>query len=221
MSNPRGIFPELNLFKKSVTERLLVALRTIYSNHPTYNYDEQSASDTKIHIEPTYARQTFEGKNPRMLVKVGQYEFSLQDTLGMNLMADKENVDGVIGGYTAIKNMSVPVTIVVRAYAEEESSDLADELSALGVYAAHHMFTQVGLNIRGAAISETRETDSQNDTFDTIVNFAIDVPWEVSMVTGKPAADPGPEIIVEEDVTGEYRAPGVYTIKGRYDDDFK
>jgi hypothetical protein len=148
-----------------------------------------------------------------MLVKVGQYEFSLQDTLGMNLMADVKNSEGVIAGFSSMKNMSVSVTIVMRAYAEEESSDLADELSALGVYAVHHMFTQVGLNIRGAAVSETRETDSQNDTFDTIVNFTIDVPWQVSNASGKPAVDTDPEIIVDDDFTGEYRAPGVYTIR--------
>jgi hypothetical protein len=194
-------------------------MRTIYTNHPTYSYNEQIPSDTKIHIEPTYAQQRFEGKNPRMLIKVGQYEFSLQDTLGGNLMSDIMNSDGVIGGYSAIKNMSVPITVVVRAYAEEESSDLADELVALGVYAAHHMFTQVGLNIRGSAVSETRETDNQTDTFDTFVNFTVDVPWQLSKFSGKGPADADAEIIVPEDVTGDYRAPGVYTIRAMYDDD--
>jgi hypothetical protein len=215
MSN-RTIFPDLQLFKKTVMERFLIAARTIYSNHPVYRYDEVSVADTKIHIEPTYANQNYEGKSPRLLVKVGQYEFSLQDTLGGNLMAEVLNVDGVIGGYSSIKNMTTMITIVVRAYAEEESSDLADELVLLGTYASHHMFSEMGLNIRGSAVSETRETDSQNDTFDTMVNFTVDVPWELKKFSGKLAVEPDPEIIIEDELIGGYRPPGIYVINGKF-----
>lgn len=212
----RAIFPDLQLFKKTVVERFLVAARAVYSNHPIYRYDEFSVADTKIHIEPTYANQTFEGKSPRLLIKVGQYEFSLQDMLGGNLMADVLNSEGVIGGYSSIKNMTTMITVVVRAYAEEESSDLADELVLLGAYAAHHMFSQVGLNIRGSAVSETRETDSQNDTFDTLVNFTVDVPWELKKYSGKLPSTAEPEIEIPGEPIEGYKAPGVYVVNGKF-----
>lgn len=212
----RTIFPDMQLFKKTVIERFLIAARTIYANHPTYRYDEYSALDTKIHIEPTYANQNFEGKNPRLLAKVGQYEFSLQDFLGGNLAEDVMNADGVIGGYSSMKNMTTMITIIVRAYAEEESADLADELAHLGVFSAHHMFTQVGLNIRGSAVSETRETNNQDDTFDTMVNLTVDVPWEMKKFSGKAAAEPEPEIDIPADVIEGYRPPGTYVINGKF-----
>lgn len=205
----RTIFPDLKLFKKTVSEHFLVALREIYKIHPAYPYTEDDSANTMIHIEPTYANITFEGLCPQLLVKVGQYEFSLQDTLGGNLYEEMRNDAGVVSGYRSLKNMSTIVTIVVKAYAEEESSNIADELAVLGTYAARHMFTQVGLNIRGSAVSETVKVDNQNDYYQTHVNFQVDVPWEFMSSNNSAITDPGLEIEIP-DTPSDYREPGVY-----------
>lgn len=210
--NERIIFPGLRLFKKTVREHFLIALREIYKIHPSYTFVD-SEDETKIHIQPTYADVVYEGKNPQLLVKVGNYEFSLQDTLGGNLMDEVRNNLNVVGGYRSIKNISTTITVIVKTYAEEESSDMADELVLLGTYAAHHMFTQMGINIRGSAVSDTTETDPQNEVFETVVNFIVDVPWELSKVSQTEAIDPETDIEFEDFPFGEYRQPGVYVFK--------
>jgi hypothetical protein len=207
----RMIFPELKLFKRTVMDHFLVALREIYKIHPAYPYNDTDSSQTQIHIEPTYGNITFEGKNPQMLVKVGQYEFALQDMLGGNISGMAFNSAGVAAGFKAMKNMSTLVSVVVKSYAEEESSDIADELSMLGTYAAHHMFVQVGVNIRGSAVSETQQIDPSNNLFQTIVNFSVDIPWELSKFTETASTDPVGEVTIPPINNGEYVAPDVYS----------
>jgi hypothetical protein len=207
----RVIFPNLKLFKKTVTEHFLVALREIYKIHPAYPYTEEETPYTSIHIEPTYANITYDSVHPQLLVKVGQYELALQDTLGNNMYEEIKNGAGIISGYRSLKNMSTMVTIIVKAFAEEESANIADELAVIGVYAAHHMFTQVGLNIRGSAVSETAKVDNQNDYYQTNVNFQVDIPWEFSNLNNAEPVDPLPETEIPVSPTSdEYREPGVY-----------
>jgi hypothetical protein len=79
----------------------------------------------------------------------------------------------------------------------------------LAVYAVSHMYTQVGINIRGAAVSDTREVDQQNDFFETIVNLQVSIPWQLSSVSGKEAVDPEVEVELPDMPEG-YRAPNVY-----------
>lgn len=205
----RALFPNLKLFKKTLREHFLVAIREIYKVHPTYTFLE-SRSDTQIHIEPTYADVTYTGKKPHMLVKIGTYDFALQDTLGKNMFEDVPNLLGVTGGYSSLKNMSTNIFVIVRAYAEEESSDLADELAMLGVYAAHHMFTQVGINIQGSRVGETNKTETQGETYDTVVNFQVDVPWKLQQVNEADFSDPEVGIDLPTETADVYRSPNVY-----------
>lgn len=207
--NERLIFPGLKLFKKTVVEHFLVATREIYKRHPAYLYKENAPEETRIHIEPTYANMKYGGKVPQLLVKVGNYEFALQDTFGNNMFEEVINELNVIGGYRSLKDMSAPITILVRAYAEEESQDIADEFIQLAVYAASHMYNQVGINVRGASVSDTREVDQQSDFFETIINLQVNIPWQFSNVSGKEAVDPGVDVELPEMPEG-YRAPNVY-----------
>lgn len=210
----RTIFPEMKLFKKEITERFLIALREVFRIHPAYGYKDDE-SKSLIHIDPTYADITYEGKNPQLLIKVGGYQFNLTDTLNQNAYEEVINSQGVIGGYRSLKNMAANVSIIVRSYAEEESSDLADELSTLGVYTAHFMFTQVGINIRGSQVSETQESDNHNDIYETVVTFQIEVPWEFTKANGKPADGADFEIIADDESINDYRRPGVNVFKGK------
>lgn len=206
----RVIFPDMALFKREVTDRSLVALREIYRIHPAYAYNDDP-SLTQIHIEPTYGNLTFEGENPQMLVKIGQYEFALQDYLGMNLAGPQPNVNGVDGGFYSLKDMTTVISITIKAYAEEESSDIADELVMLGTYAARHMFNQVGIIVQGSAVSETQEIDTSKNIYQTIVSFSVNVPWQLSLTTSKPGAIPGQTINLPPINNGNYVPPGVYT----------
>ncbi|MED4068627.1 hypothetical protein [Priestia megaterium] len=213
--NERTIFPNLKLFKKEITERFLIALREVFRQHPAYGYQDDE-SETRIHIDPTYANIFYEGKNPQMLIKVGSYQFNLNDTFNQNAYQEVENDLGVIGGFRSLKTIGTNITVMIRSFAEEESSDLADELSTLGIFSAHSMFTQVGINIRDAQVSETVEADNNNDIYETGVSFQIETPWEFMKVNGKPAD--GGEIEFEsddDDITNDYRQPGVYTFRGR------
>lgn len=188
----------------------MIALREIYRIHPAYPYADDDAR-TKIHIEPTYGNVRDEGKNPQLLVKVGQYEFALQDYLGMNLAGPQPNDSGVNAGFYSLKDMTTVITVTVNAYTEEESSDIADELVMLGTYAARHMFNQVGIIIQGSAVSETQEIDNQKDIYQTLVSFSVNVPWQLSTTTGNPGLNPGGTITIPPINNGDYVAPGVYT----------
>lgn len=216
MSDSRWLFPDMALFKREITDRILVALQTIYINHPTYTYADDDAL-TKIHIDPTYGNVTYEGEEPQLLVKVGQYEFALQDYLGMNLAGPQSNINGVNGGFYALKDMSTVISVTVSAYAEEESSDIADELVMLGTYAARTVFNQLGIIIMGSAVSDTQEIDASKNIFQTVVSFSANIPWQLSMTTNKPALNPDPTINLPPVNGGDYVAPGVYTtlLKGK------
>lgn len=216
MNYSRTMFPDLKLFKKEMTERFLIVLREIFRDHPAYPYLDDE-SKTSIHIDPTYADIQYEGKSPQLFIKSGSYQFSLQDTLNRNMYSEIMNAQGVYSGSRHLKNMSSTVAIIVRSYGEEESSDLADEIAALGIFAAHHMFTQLGINIRSSNVSETDEMDQNNDRYQTVVNFQIDVPWEFSIGTDDGALDPEFDIGWDEEGDYEgYRSPGVY-VKGKKD----
>ena len=210
----RQIFPDIKLFKKEITERFLIALREIYRIHPAYQYLDDER-DSQIHIDPTYVNINYEGRAPRLLIKVGGYQLGLNDMLFNNASGEVLNTQGVASGYRSLKRMITNVMITVRSFAEEESSDLADELASLGVVSAHHMFTQVGINIRNVDVTETQEADQNNDIYETVVNFQIEVPWEFTQSTDDLADEVDFEIIADDDIINGYRSPGVYTFHGK------
>ena len=214
MNDSRQIFPDLKLFKKEITERFIIALREIFRIHPAYEYQDDER-DTAIHINPTYVDVNYEGKAPRLLVRVNGYQLGLNDMLFNNVSEQIFNSEGIATGYRSVKRMGTTVTIIVRSFFEEESSDIADELAALGVFSAHGMFEQVGINIRDAQVSETQETDNNNDIYETMVNFQIEVPWEFAKYTNSPADGVEFEIITDDDIINGYRSPGVYTFHGK------
>ena len=208
----RTIFPKVKLFKKTVTEHTLIALYEIYRIHPQFPYqDEEKLSD--ISIIPSYGNIEYEGKTPQLVVKVGGYNFNLQDTLGKNMYGFQENEDGVATGYRSLKDMGTGITILVRAMAEEESSDLADELSFLATMGATHMFNQVGLNVRGSSVSETVQVDNQTDWWQTVVNLSVLVPFEFGVSSDAEPIDPTVEYEFDDEVVKGYRAPETYTFR--------
>lgn len=165
----------IRTFKKEVGERFILSLRAIYRNHPHYFYRE-SVRASNLLIEISYADIHYEGKVPQFLVKVGSYNKDLTDTLGQNV---KEAVyeEGSLVGYKHLKIVRLPITVIVKAKAEEECSDLADELADMGLLFAKEVFSKAGIIMMGAHVSETDLFDQEQKVWQTSVVFTVDVPW--------------------------------------------
>lgn len=210
--NDRLIFPKLKLFKKEVTERFLVATREIYKQHPVYLFAEEE-DNSQILIYPSYANVSMPGKQPKLVIKSGAYNYGLNDTFFNNMSNEVKNAEGLISGYEHDQIINTQVVILVQAYAEEESSDLADELTSLAVYACRNMYAQVGISIRGAQVSETDAISKEEDLFQTVVTFVLDVPWGSSTTNNGPAIDDNlPELDEETIVIDTYKSPGINVI---------
>lgn len=206
MSN-RLIFPNLGLIKREAVDRFLVATQEIYKKHPVYTYhDEQEA--TKIFIYPTYGNIEQSGKEPKLLVKAGGYNYSLMDSLYRNMSNEYINASGLVAGYEHFKVIPMPINVTVQAYAEEESSDIADELAALIGFAVKGMYAQVGMAVRGVTVSETNKVNPNEDLYQTTISVAFDMPWETRFETLEPPID-GIGVEIEDPLSfTTYRQPG-------------
>lgn len=207
--NSRLIFEKLKPFKKVVTENFLIVTQEIYKNHPAYPYQDNEKK-TKLLIYPSYADIDSDGKQPRMMVKVGSYQMSLMDTLNSN-MSKEIYRDGKMSGYRHDQFLQVPITILVQAYAEEESSDLADELGSIILFACQEMYRGSGFMVRGVNISETDIYDRAQKIYQTSVSMTADIPWSWTKESSRKAHE---EIIIEFDndplIVEGYRPPGAY-----------
>ena len=210
--NNRTIFGDMPLFKKEVTERFIIALQGIYAIHPAYPYKDNE-SQTKLLIGPTYANFQETSRAPQFTVRTGGYEFSLRDTLAKNMNQTIQNELGVNAGFESVKQMFFPVTVFVKSFLEEQTSDLADELASLAVYSAHHMFSQVGLNILEARVAETEETNRDKDEFQASCQFNVEVMWKFNRTDKGPANDGEVDLDFDDEIVGSYRSPGAYVFK--------
>lgn len=208
----RQIFPDITLFKRLLTDQILVILQEIYRIHPAYPYKDDE-SKSKIQILPTYANPEYEKKVPTLLVKVGSYDLGFEDTIGKNYMSEVTDASGVVIGRKQFKEISTAVTITVKARAEEESSDLADELVALSLLTGQHMFTQAKIFVRRASVSETVETENVQDEYTTIINMMVDVPMEFFITNSKPEPTPDVEVDLPYLNLEEYLPPSVIVHK--------
>jgi hypothetical protein len=207
--NERLLFPDLNLFKKQVIERFITVTKEIYRNHPVYSFIEDDL-ESKILIYPSYANVEAPSKQPIITIKMGSYDFVLTDTFNFNMSADFRGDDNVFRGYESSKLMSTSVMVLIRAYAEEEASDLADEFASLLVFACRNMYAGVGLMIRGARVSETDEADRTQGTFQTSVVIPIEAMWGGMIVDNlSDPVDPEVPIEIPSSPIDGYDAPGI------------
>jgi hypothetical protein len=207
--NERLMFEELSLIKKEVTERFLSITRDVYVHHPVYTFAEDE-SVAKLFIYPSYGNPDHDGKNARMVVKVGAYNYHLMDTLNNN-MSKEIVIDGVVCGFEHQQTLSIPLTVLVQAYAEEESSDLADELANLVVFACRNRYRAKGLITRGVQVSETDLYDNKQKIYQTTVAITMDVPWTTRMINLEaPIENIHVGVENEETITFDtYRKPGI------------
>ena len=206
--NPRLLFPNTTLIKRYVVEQFIRASTLIYADHPVYTWAEND-EQSKILIAPTYANTNQTGKRPKFLIQSGSYRFGLQDTFVNNF--SEEMYDDETGAYLGkrhVKTVPTNLMILVQSYAEEESSDLADELTMLCMAQAAHVFDQHNISLIDVETSETNVLENDQETFQTVVSFQVQVIITIDdlPVRGLPV-DVGTEI----DVPGSpgLRDPGV------------
>jgi len=193
----RQIFPELKLLKKDVLERFLLTLYEVYRMHPVYPYDPNHKEDynkSKILIYPSYAKIDYFGKQPKVVVKMGAYSFSGVDTFFNDASGEYRDENDVFLGWVHEKMMNTSITIIIHSQAEEEASDIADELALLLSYGAKSLFSEVGLIIRAVQVSETDIQDTEKNIYQTMIGVNIEFSWKGIIATKKPIQFGGVDI---------------------------
>ena len=172
------MYPRASRFRKEVGERFIIALRKVYERHPFYNY-HNDPEEGNMMIELSYSNSHYDGKYPRFTIKVGSYNKDLTDMLASN-MSEPVYENGILVGYKRRKIIRVPITVIVHANAEEECSDLSDELSDIVLVFDKHNFSSKGIVPVGVHVSETDLFDNEQEVYQNTVTFTVDVPWVYS-----------------------------------------
>jgi hypothetical protein len=173
----RQFFPDLILIKKTVLENFLTALHTIYKEHKTYTFDA-ALSKTKILIHPSYAKIDHNGKQPKIVVKISGYTFSLSEYFFDEVAGEHRDENGIVVGWEYQKMLNTSLTVLVQAYSEEEASDVADELAMFISFAGKSFFRQHGLIIRGVEVSETDVQNNEQNIYQTMLSIVVEFPWK-------------------------------------------
>lgn len=194
----------------------MVTTRELYQYHPVYTYRDKE-EDSGILIYPSYADTERDGEQPRFIVKAGSYNYSLMDTF-YNNMSKEVFKEGIVVGHEHSQIIPMTLTILVHAYAEEESSDLADELAGLIVFACRKQYSGNGLVTRGVQVSETDIFNNDQKIYQTAISVSVDVSW----TTSASKVDMIDDIITDIEIETEdplyfdtYRPPGVYVSKDK------
>lgn len=179
--NERLLFQHMMLPKRWVAESFVLATREIYADHPVYRYDEEDKR-TEVIINPTYADTDTPGKKPKILAQGGGYDFSLNDSFGRNLshnLTDPQTGRQV--GSQSVKRVRMNMMILIQAYAEEESSDMADELAMLLSTVAHSHYASKGIIIDGVSVTETNVLSPEERSFQTVLNLTVEFIVEINL----------------------------------------
>lgn len=204
--NERLLFPNMVLMKKWASEQFALATQLMYRDHPAYPFKDED-TETEIIIGPTFADTQTPGKKPKILSQGGGYDLSLNDTLGDNLAHEMvDEATGQVIGRKRVKQLRMSMMVLVQAYAEEECSDLADELALLIGSVGKHVYASHGLAITQVAVSETNVLNPEAKSFQTAVNIGFTTYLDI--VETYPTAESGFEVdfTVNGQLTSE---PGV------------
>lgn len=178
--NNRLLIPNMVLLKRWIAEQFSVATRIIYSDHPVYTYSDTD-EETGIVIMPTFADTDVPGKKPKILSQGGGYDLTFQDTLGRNFAQELiDETTGMAIGKKYVKQIRMNMMVLVQAYAEEESSDIADELAILLGSIATHVYADHGLVLYSVSVSETNVLNPEEKSFQTVVSLGLDVILEIN-----------------------------------------
>lgn len=208
--NNRAMFPNVKLLKREIAERFLIALRDVFTQHPIYTYDEDDFI-TKVLIYPSYADILTSGKQPKIMLKPNGYNFTLSEGLYNEFAGELTDEDGKVVGALYRKMLNMSATILVQAYAEEQSADLADELTMMLLFSCRERFAADGLLMRIAQVGETDMIQSEQGIYQTLLNVSFDFPWVGRILSDAPTLNETlPEIeLPEQIVSSEYIQPGI------------
>lgn len=177
--NQRLLFPHTVLIKRWATEQFLLATQQMYADHPVYTFQKEQ-TESKIIIMPTYGDSSDSGKRPKILSQTGGYGYSFKDTLDRNFAEDiyDPNTNETIGR-RYVKTVRMTMMILVQAYTEQESSDMADELAALIALQGTHVYADHGLIVEDVVVGETNVLSEKDKTHQTSLNLVVESIIEV------------------------------------------
>lgn len=181
LSKQRYFFPNYSPFKKIVEESFLLSLREVYMHHPLYTYHDDE-TQSELLIMPSYANSRVDGKKPKFVTRIGSYTKEMHDTLSNNFSENVMNAKGGVIGKKRFKIITVPITVMIHAYAEEQAAELADELTDTVIFFAQGVFSGTGLLVKGAHVSETDIYKEESGLYQTVVTFTFDVPWSFTKI---------------------------------------
>lgn len=208
-SNSRLLFPNTRLFKTDMTRNFTAATQYIYSHHPVYTFNPQDEL-TKIMIHPAFADVDTPGQMAKIMFRAGGYDGSLNDYIGDNLIGHETDDQGRVVGEASSKMVNSTMTILVQAYSEMESQDIADELAQLIVYGLKSVYAKHHIHINGIQVGETSPLKEQDPSFQTMITVAYSA--YLVMARRYDTIQVGDiEIDPDYDKNAGVRFPGVFT----------
>lgn len=206
--NDRLLFHNMVLMKRWAAEQFTLATQLMYRDHPAYPYRDEDG-ETEVIILPTFADTDAPGKKPKILSQGGGYDLSFQDTIGGNLAHEVTDETGTVVGVKRVKQVRMSMMVLVQAYAEEETSDIADELALLVGSVGKHVYAQRGLAIYSLSVSETNVLNPEEKSFQAVLNIGFDTYIEIVETYGNQEGGLEIEFGVDTRLTSE---PGVRVI---------
>lgn len=209
--NNRLLFPNMRLFKNDMATAFTLATQLVYGHHPTYTFNPDDGL-TKIMIHPAFADVSNPGKMAKIMFRPGGYDASLNDFTGDNFIGTEVDDDGLAIGDRNSKMIQTTMTVLVQAYSELESQDLADEFAQVVVYAAKEAFANHHVHIVGAQVGETAPLKDQEGSFQTMITVQYKAYLVMSrryatIKTGDIEIDP------DYDKEAGVRFPGVFAFR--------
>lgn len=169
--NNRLLFPNMRLFKSEMTRSFTFVTQSIFKNHPAYRFDEDD-SKTQIMIHPTFSDVSNPGKMAKIMFRAGGYDASLNDYWDENFARIELDEKGNEIGKQSSKMITSTMTVLVQAYNEMESQDLADELLQLIIFGAKGFYAQHHVHIIGGQVGETSPLKDQEGSFQTMISIS-------------------------------------------------
>lgn len=208
--NQRLLFPKTRLFKSDMTRNFTAATQYIYSHHPVYTFNPDD-EQTSIMIHPAFADVKTPGGMAKIMFRAGGYDGSLNDYIGDNLIGhETDDATGRVVGEASSKMINSVMTVLVQAYSELESQDIADELAQLIVYGLKSVYAKFHIHINGVQIGETSPLKETEGSFQTTLMVSYSA--YLVMARRYDTIQVGDiEIDPDYDKTAGVRFPGVFT----------
>jgi hypothetical protein len=194
-----------------MTRNFTAATQYIYSHHPVYKFDPND-NLTSIMIHPAFADVDAPGQMAKIMFRAGGYDGSLNDYLGDNLIGYESDETGNVIGEAHSKMLNSTMTVLVQAYSEMESQDIADELAQLMSYGLKEVYAKYHIHVTGIQVGETSPLKDTEGSFQTMITVAYSAYLVMARRYGTMKVV-DIEIDPDYDKTAGERFPGVFAFQ--------